>query len=52
MLRHVRQHLGRLVAEGRGDMPLRSLRFRCTHRRSRLTDSVVLPWQPPLPGEA
>jgi hypothetical protein len=30
-----------LVASGRGDVPLRSLRWRCTNCRSQLTDFVV-----------
>ena len=30
-----------LVDSGRGDVPLKDLRFRCTNCRSRLTDWVV-----------
>lgn len=44
--------LERLVSEGRGDTPLRELRFRCSNCRGSLTDfvvmskdSAVVPWQ-------
>jgi hypothetical protein len=30
-----------LVADGRGDIPITNLRFRCTNGGSRLTDAVV-----------
>jgi hypothetical protein len=33
--------LQRRVDEGRGDVPLRGLRFRCSNCASRLTDFVV-----------
>lgn len=47
-----------LVESSRGDVPLRSLRFRCTNCRGRLTDFVVMakdsqvqPWRTrPLSG--
>jgi hypothetical protein len=45
-----------LIAAGRGDTPLRELRFQCTRCRSRLTDFVVTgrdrsrDWRGRLPG--
>jgi hypothetical protein len=38
-----------LVAAGRGDAPLRALRFRCTACRSRLTGFVVTGRDTPKP---
>jgi hypothetical protein len=38
-----------LIAAGRGDVPLRSLRFRCSACRSRLTDFVVTGRDTPRP---
>jgi hypothetical protein len=38
-----------LIAAGRGDTPLRALRFRCTSCRSRLTDFVVTGKDTPKP---
>jgi hypothetical protein len=41
--------LAELVRIGRGDTPLRSLRFRCSACRSRLTDFVVTGRDEPRP---
>jgi hypothetical protein len=38
-----------LIAAGRGDTPLRALRFRCSDCRSRLTDFVVTGKDTPKP---
>ena len=38
-----------MISTGRGDTPLRSLRFRCSDCRSRLTDFVVTGRDTPKP---
>jgi hypothetical protein len=49
-LRNRNADLEALVADGRGDMPLIELRWRCSNCRSRLVDFVVTSRSRPFSG--